>query len=317
METFLRQHQVAESAASSPSDTSIANANPGNRNFFIWSSGNLYYGGNTTGEGGGLLTLDSPAAVRERTMRLEAVVEGSTFCVQKENLVRTKAVMANGANESTNDEKDDDDKNSKNVEEDIEEGHSRRNNGINNHVADGLLDLDDPNIELVLHVENGEAVRTSVPGVCAICLCPYEAGDQVTYSQSISEDQDGEAGPNSAQTSTCTHAFHKECIVQWLAKKNEARPECPCCRRPFCSVAPLTTTDLMRLAPQGSSVSATRNSAIPTPLNLVPFVALRINENFPASGGDTNMNDSAPDQQRMMVILPNPDMVAFRDGYSG
>lgn len=264
-----------------------------------------------------MLTLNSPAAVRERTMRLEAVVEESTFCVQKENLVRTKPMIGNDGNGSTNDEENVDDENSKNVEEDIEEGHSGRNNGNNSNVADGLLDLDDPNIELVLHSENGETAKRSVPGMCAICLCPYEAGDQVTYSKFVSEDQDGDEGPNSAQTSTCTHVFHKECIVQWLAKKNEARPECPCCRRPFCSVAPLTTTDLMRLAPRGSTVPATRNSAIPTPLSLVPFIALPINGNFPASVGDTNTNDSASDQQRMMMILPNPDMVAFRDGYSG
>ena len=57
-----------------------------------------------------------------------------------------------------------------------------------------------------------------VPGVCAICLCAYETGDVVAWS---AED-------------SCLHAFHTECLVPWLAKKNE--PHCPVCRQSFCKV---------------------------------------------------------------------------------
>eukprot|EP00536_Pseudo-nitzschia_multiseries_P003701 jgi/Psemu1/186477/e_gw1.58.67.1 len=52
-------------------------------------------------------------------------------------------------------------------------------------------------------------------------------------------------GDPESPASSCPHAFHTECIVEWLAKKNDALPECPCCRRPFCTVVPLTTADLM------------------------------------------------------------------------
>mmetsp|Transcript_21746 Transcript_21746/g.38327 ORF Transcript_21746/g.38327 Transcript_21746/m.38327 type:complete len:1039 (-) Transcript_21746:340-3456(-) len=45
--------------------------------------------------------------------------------------------------------------------------------------------------------------------MCAICLCPYEEGDIRIFSK------------------RCTHAFHKECILEWLVKSHN---ECPCCR---------------------------------------------------------------------------------------
>lgn len=45
--------------------------------------------------------------------------------------------------------------------------------------------------------------------MCAICLCPYEEGDIRIFSK------------------RCPHAFHKECILEWLVKGHN---ECPCCR---------------------------------------------------------------------------------------
>lgn len=49
--------------------------------------------------------------------------------------------------------------------------------------------------------------------VCAICLGPYHDGELVVQSSN------GE----------CHHVFHRECIAEWLAKKDE----CPCCRQSF------------------------------------------------------------------------------------
>lgn len=45
--------------------------------------------------------------------------------------------------------------------------------------------------------------------MCAICLCPYEEGEIRILSK------------------RCSHAFHKECILEWLVKSHN---ECPCCR---------------------------------------------------------------------------------------
>lgn len=58
-----------------------------------------------------------------------------------------------------------------------------------------------------------------VPSACAICLCPYEIGDEVTWSPEES----------------CLHAFHRNCIVSWLCKPR-AEQQCPCCRQNFCTV---------------------------------------------------------------------------------
>jgi hypothetical protein len=70
----------------------------------------------------------------------------------------------------------------------------------------------------------------AVPGVCAICLCGYEINEKVTWSRER----------------CCQHAFHHDCIVPWLAKKNDAHPKCPCCRQVFCSIDPVTLSDLFR-----------------------------------------------------------------------
>eukprot|EP00934_Nitzschia_sp_Nitz4_P004514 Nitzschia sp. Nitz4//scaffold92_size79448//40586//41702//NITZ4_005392-RA/size79448-augustus-gene-0.23-mRNA-1//1//CDS//3329560189//4504//frame0 len=75
--------------------------------------------------------------------------------------------------------------------------------------------IDDNLVSLPEDAPNG---NRSVPGGCAICLCPYEAGEEITWS---AED-------------VCQHAFHRDCIVPWLAKKSE--PKCPCCRQLFCNI---------------------------------------------------------------------------------
>jgi hypothetical protein len=51
---------------------------------------------------------------------------------------------------------------------------------------------------------------------CAICLVEYEAGDEISWSHNKS----------------CTHAFHRECIIDWLISHDE----CPCCRHPYLSL---------------------------------------------------------------------------------
>jgi hypothetical protein len=69
----------------------------------------------------------------------------------------------------------------------------------------------------------GDPAEMTVSGACTICLCPYEAGDRVSWSPLTSA---------STGTGQCTHAFHTDCITTWLSKKDE--PKCPVCRQDFC-----------------------------------------------------------------------------------
>lgn len=54
-----------------------------------------------------------------------------------------------------------------------------------------------------------------VSATCAICIDQYVPGCYVSYSSN----------------KECRHAFHRDCILMWLLKKEE--PLCPCCRREF------------------------------------------------------------------------------------
>lgn len=80
-------------------------------------------------------------------------------------------------------------------------------------------ELEEAEDAVVLHLKsnliNG---NRDVPGFCAICLCHYEVEEEVSWS------------PQAA----CQHAFHRDCILSWLSKKEE--PQCPVCRQEFCSV---------------------------------------------------------------------------------
>jgi hypothetical protein len=51
------------------------------------------------------------------------------------------------------------------------------------------------------------------PTTCDICLLDYEVGEEVAWSTNEG----------------CIHAFHKECIVDWLLRN----PKCPLCRRDY------------------------------------------------------------------------------------
>lgn len=73
-------------------------------------------------------------------------------------------------------------------------------------------------LKLDANHENGDR---EVAGACAICLCGYEPGDEVTFSPNV----------------TCQHVFHTECIKAWMVKKEQ--PLCPCCRQEFCTLEPV------------------------------------------------------------------------------
>jgi hypothetical protein len=82
-----------------------------------------------------------------------------------------------------------------------------------------MFDLADENNGVIRLPSDGVNGDRTVPAVCVICLCPYECGEQISWSPK----------------SSCKHAFHTDCIVPWLAKTEE--PKCPVCRQEFCTAA--------------------------------------------------------------------------------
>lgn len=55
---------------------------------------------------------------------------------------------------------------------------------------------------------------------CAICLEPYQLGDYLVWSAN----------------ETCTHVFHRQCLVDFLCKVKGEETPCPCCRQAFCNL---------------------------------------------------------------------------------
>jgi hypothetical protein len=68
-------------------------------------------------------------------------------------------------------------------------------------------------------VLRGTTPQRHVPNGCAICLGPYLVGESVVWSSNCH----------------CKHAFHSQCMVDWLSKAATFSTEspCPCCRREF------------------------------------------------------------------------------------
>lgn len=120
----------------------------------------------------------------------------------------------------------------------LEQEQQNRQNGI-----DGENDVEQPQIRIMTRWErrcaiekllekSGQASKRKEPKtipegcdenkpegnneeapVCSICLCEF---DDDTF-----------------QSPVCTHQFHKECIVEWLERRQNT--ECPCCRQPLIS----------------------------------------------------------------------------------
>lgn len=90
-----------------------------------------------------------------------------------------------------------------------------------NHSEDSIDDIEigEQDSNSLSEEETGQLKLPSgdlVPNCCAVCLSEYRVGDVVTWS----------SNPK------CVHAFHRECVVNWLVKMQPETP-CPCCRQEF------------------------------------------------------------------------------------
>lgn len=57
-----------------------------------------------------------------------------------------------------------------------------------------------------------------VENECAICLDSLSIGEVVIWSNNIH----------------CRHAFHQDCILEYLVRLKDQKFPCPCCRQSFC-----------------------------------------------------------------------------------
>jgi hypothetical protein len=138
----------------------------------------------------------------------------------------TKASSEDGASDQVNVEHNDVE-NMTNVKDNENDSKEEEQSGI--QAADTLtppktpidedstmVEIPAPGLQLTPNAIQDPPNLRLVPNMCSICLCNYEIGSDIVWSSN----------------SACDHAFHQDCIEQWLMKQREG-PLCPCCRRDF------------------------------------------------------------------------------------
>jgi Ring finger domain len=81
--------------------------------------------------------------------------------------------------------------------------------------TDARIDEQDESVVVLPRDWSPKCVGT----VCAICLEPYQVGDEVVWSMN---------------KCVCPHAFDRDCLVEYLMQHEDGEmTPCPCCRKIF------------------------------------------------------------------------------------
>ena len=102
--------------------------------------------------------------------------------------------------------------------------HDEDSEGTGNDIES---DLGEGSMVLIVDGEN----KKTVPICCAICLDVYGVGDSVVW----------------ASNDECSHAFHQNCVIEYLAKLNCIEMPCPCCQKKVCNLSESETEVLTLL----------------------------------------------------------------------
>mmetsp|Transcript_25105 Transcript_25105/g.35164 ORF Transcript_25105/g.35164 Transcript_25105/m.35164 type:complete len:357 (-) Transcript_25105:457-1527(-) len=163
---------------------------------------------------------------KERRKKYKALLKQNTVVVTDDLLFYLPPDIESGEFSPPQQQKTD-----KNDGVDIENGNGLDGEPAQQHYNEDALHLKLPNIKG--KGEDETCGHRVISGVCAICICPYEVGERVTWSTNES----------------CSHAFHEECILSWLGK---GKKRCPVCRNYFCPTLHLNNEDVKKLTEDAS-----------------------------------------------------------------
>ncbi|KAL3918591.1 MAG: hypothetical protein SGILL_004162 [Bacillariaceae sp.] len=203
---------------------------------------------------------DGDTAKEERKRRVEEALKDTSFLVDAQDMVagdgesmaKERDVSSGNPDQATTDANlHDNNTRMEDAEDEKVSGQATTNASLQDMEAQALAELEVTSV-LRLPKKDGAGTSVEVPAVCAICLCGYEIEDSVTYSK-------------------CPHAFHTECIVQWLAKSNEGNPKCPCCRQVYCEIQPITFSDLANSSNSGRAENMATLHRTSTTRTLTPL----------------------------------------------
>lgn len=142
-----------------------------------------------------------------RTMTLEnrkEYVQNLLVSKQILKILETPDVEAGGT-DKTDDEVNDGEPD---LDQQQPDGNNNNINGTSKSTTIDILVGEEIDLEKTSKVNTADA--------CPICLVEYEEGDVLCWSQS----------------GKCIHAFHKQCMVEWLLRNEE----CPLCRHNYLSL---------------------------------------------------------------------------------
>jgi hypothetical protein len=140
-----------------------------------------------------------------------------------------------------------------------------------------------------LVLQEGKEDEDSGFELCAICLCPYEDGDQICWS-------------NNKQ---CLHHFHAACGIAWLAKHED----CPICRAAY-----LVEPEEKNLGEGNNNVAAVTESSNETATSGPTNIEEVADDHDGGRQDDETVTDECQEEEQVVVETPPPQQHDVESG---